>query len=49
MKAEEVVLVYTTFCIMPVNKRNKLAKILLVAEIALYISIACGMAYAIVN
>jgi hypothetical protein len=34
---------------MAVNKKNKLSKILLVAEIALYIFIAWGMAYAIIN
>ena len=34
---------------MAVNKKNKLSKILLVAEIVLYIFIAWGMAYAIIN
>lgn len=34
---------------MAVNKKNKISKFLLFVEIVLYISIACGMAYAIIN
>jgi len=34
---------------MSVNKKNKISKFLLFVEIVLYISIACGMAYAIIN
>jgi hypothetical protein len=34
---------------MAVNKKNKLSKLLLFIEIVLYITIACGMAYAIIN
>ena len=45
----EVVVLNDRYRIMDVNKKNRLSKILLFAEIVLYISIACGMAYAIIN
>jgi len=34
---------------MDVNNKKRLSKFLLLIEIVLYISIACGMAYAIIN
>jgi hypothetical protein len=34
---------------MPDPKRKRLSKLLLAAEILLYLFIACGMAYAIIN
>lgn len=34
---------------MAINKKNKISKVLLIVEIVLYITIACGMAYAIIK
>jgi hypothetical protein len=45
----EVVVLNDPYRIMDVNKKNWLSKFLLIIEIVLYISIACGMAYAIIN
>jgi hypothetical protein len=47
--SEKVVLENATSYPMAIDKKKKLSRILLFIEIVLYISIACGMAYAIIN